>query len=70
MVVLLFLPLIILLSVDCVIPHIVESLAFNQETIISDSSNSNTGNNTASDATTAHNNMQPYTVVNRWHRTA
>ena len=52
------------------VPHIVESLAFNQETIISDSSNSNTGNNTASDATTAHNNMQPYTVVNRWHRTA
>lgn len=30
----------------------------------------NTGNNTAANATTAHNNMQPYTVVNRWHRTA
>ena len=27
-------------------------------------------NNTASNATTAHNNMQPYKIVNRWHRTA
>ena len=26
--------------------------------------------NTAADASTAHNNMQPYIVVNRWHRTA
>ena len=27
-------------------------------------------NNTAKDATNAHNNMQPYKIVNRWHRTA
>ena len=27
-------------------------------------------NATAKDATTAHNNMQPYKIVNRWHRTA
>lgn len=27
-------------------------------------------NNTALNATTAHNNMQPYKIVNRWHRTA
>lgn len=30
----------------------------------------NTGNNTASDASSAHNNLQPYIVVYRWVRTA
>lgn len=52
------------------IPHVVESLAFNQKTATGSPSSGNTGNNTASNASSAHNNMQPYTVVNRWHRTA
>lgn len=41
-----------------------------KQTTANPNSNPSTGGNPAdADATSAHNNMQPYVVVNRWHRT-
>ena len=42
----------------------------NHNHTITINTNASVSNNTAADASLAHNNMQPYKIVNRWHRTA
>lgn len=50
-------------------PELSHTVSVTQPTISKDT-NGSVSNNTATNASSAHNNMQPYIVVNRWHRTA